>query len=80
MAIENILEQELTELFKETISELRTKLKSGEATASDFKNAIELLKNNGITCEIKEADIPEDMLEDFPEFQTDSKVVQMKGV
>lgn len=69
------LEQALTMLFEETISELRAKIKSGEATASDYKNVIELLKNNGITAELKKGEIPDGLLDDLP-FVGENTIVQ----
>lgn len=51
MAEENIREQSFCSLMDEVVKGLKQKIANGEATASDYKNAIELLKNNGITFE-----------------------------
>ena len=72
---ENKLETELTTLFETTIKALREKIASGEYTASDVKNAIELLKNNGITYEVKKGEIPDGLLDDLP-FESELRVVK----
>ena len=69
------IDKALEALFKETIKGLRDKIKGGEATASDFKNAIELLKNNGITVDVTDPKNPmAGLLEDLP-FQDDDAIV-----
>jgi hypothetical protein len=70
------LEKELEGLLTDLISDMRRKLRSKDGlTASEVKNMIELLKNNDITCEIKQGEIPDGMLEDMPDFpQSDSQV------
>jgi hypothetical protein len=53
MANENKREDALGVLFDETIDSLLKRVKSGEATPGDYKNIIQLLKDNGITAEIR---------------------------
>lgn len=43
----------LSELFDKSILDLIKRVESGEATASDYKNIIQLLKDNNITVEVK---------------------------
>ena len=69
------LETELTGLLTDLVKQMRDRLKSGDLTASEVKNMIELLKNNGITCEVREGEIPEGMLDDLP-YDTDLRVVK----
>ena len=40
----------MEKLFFSTVGGLTNKLRSGEATPADFKNAIQFLKDNGITA------------------------------
>ena len=49
----NPREEVLASLFDAAIADLLNKVQSGEATAGDYKNIIQLFKDNGITCEIK---------------------------
>lgn len=72
---ENKLEKELVGLFETTIKALKEKISTGEYTASDMKNAIELLKNNNITCDEKTGEIPDGLLDDLP-FESELRVVK----
>lgn len=47
-------ENELGALHALVAKALADKIAAGEATASDFSNAIKLLKDNNITCEVRE--------------------------
>ena len=49
----NPREDVLANLFDAAVDDLLKKVQSGEATAGDYKNIIQLFKDNGITCEIK---------------------------
>jgi len=49
----NPREDLLATLFDKSIEDLIARVESGEATAGDYKNIIQLFKDNGITCEIK---------------------------
>lgn len=61
------LETKAVDLLEIVIESLKQRIRSGEATASDFKNAIELLKNNGITVDItEEGNLAEDLLNALP--------------
>lgn len=72
---ENKLETSLYDLFKASIKAMKDKIESGEYTASDMKNVIELLKNNNITFEIKEGKIPDGLLDDLP-FESELRIVK----
>lgn len=72
---ENKLETELVGLFETSIKALKDKIASGDYTASDMKNVIELLKNNGITCDEKTGIIPDGILDDLP-FESELRVVK----
>lgn len=72
---ENILEQELSDLLVEMVRSFREKIKNGEATASDMKNAIQLLKDNNITYDVKKGEIPDGILDDLP-FESELRVVK----
>ena len=45
----NAMETLLAELLEETTRQLLARIKAGEASPADFKNARELLKDNNIT-------------------------------
>jgi hypothetical protein len=49
----NPREDLLAKLFDASIDDLIARVESGEATTGDYKNIIQLLKDNGITCEVK---------------------------
>jgi muramidase (phage lysozyme) len=49
----NQKEQLLSELFTEAAKDLLARVKSGEATAQDYKNIIQFLRDNGITAEVR---------------------------
>jgi hypothetical protein len=51
----NLLDK-LSDLFDKSIDDLIKRVESGEATASDYKNIIQLLKDNGITVEVKQGE------------------------
>ena len=72
---ENKIEATLTSLLEESIISLRNKIKSGEATASDMKNAIQLLKDNNITFDVKKGDMPDGILDDLP-FESELRIVK----
>ena len=65
------LEEKLTQLLDAVASSLAEKIRTGEATHQDFKNAIELLKNNGITCEVQKGE-PLDFIQEKLPFQIHS--------
>jgi hypothetical protein len=46
----------LAELFDKSVLDLIKRVESGDATASDYKNIIQLLKDNDITVEVKEGE------------------------
>ena len=68
MSTNSNLEGLLIGLFEEVIGNLRKKIKKGEASAQDIKNAIQLLKDNGITCEVKRGSPVADLLGDLDDF------------
>jgi len=49
----NQREESLATLFDKSVEDLIKRVESGDATAGDYKNIIQLFKDNGITCEIK---------------------------
>lgn len=49
-------EDKLNELHGVIADELKAKLKSGEASATDFANAIRFLKDNGISVDVEAGD------------------------
>ena len=63
-AVEARLEDKLCDLLDIIIQTLITKIQNAEATAQDMKCAIELLKNNGITCDTQAARNPMAVLDD----------------
>ncbi len=65
------LEEKLATLLETIADVLAAKIKAGEATPQDFKNAIELLKNNGITCEITKGKNPLGILKESLPFGSD---------
>lgn len=54
-------EEALSELHGVIAKELKERLLSGEASPSDFSNAIKFLKDNGITADVEQGD-PTDIL------------------
>ena len=46
-------EEVLSDLFDAAVEQLTTLVRSGEASAQDYKNIIQLLKDNGINCEVR---------------------------
>lgn len=59
-------EDQLAELFEVAAQELVKLIKSGEASSSDYKNAIQFLKDNGITCEAKRGNPLSELAEVLP--------------
>lgn len=49
----NDREQVLSDLFTAAAKDLLARVKSGEATAADYKNIIQFLRDNGITAEVR---------------------------
>jgi len=64
-------EAALSKLLDATVADLTARVKSKEATSGDYKNIIQLLKDNGITCEIKKGS-PLDLLGESLPFEVDS--------
>ena len=56
----------LSKLFDEAVNDLTARVKSGEATSGDYKNVIQLLKDNNITCELKKGSPFERLTEVLP--------------
>lgn len=74
----NELETKLTLLLDAVASSLADKIRTGEATHQDFKNAIDLLKNNGITCEVKKGDPLDFIKNELPfQFQGDHTIANI---
>ena len=63
-------EDALSCLFDEMVNALRAKIREGKATAQDFKNVIQLLRDNGITCSVKKGTPLDFLTKDLP-FETD---------
>lgn len=61
----------MDKLYKETATQLIARVRSGKATASDFKNAIQMLKDNDITAMMENCGLLEELEnaldENFPE-------------
>lgn len=53
----------LGKLFDSVIRELCNRIKSGEATSSDIKNAIQMLKDNHITADLKSSPDLQDLVQ-----------------
>jgi len=49
----NTREAVLSTLFDVSVKKLTELVKSGEASSQDYKNIIQMLKDNGITAEVK---------------------------
>jgi UDP-3-O-acyl-N-acetylglucosamine deacetylase len=62
----NTREDLLAKLFDAAIDDLIVRVQSKEATAGDYKNIIQLFKDNGITCEIKKGSPFERLAEVLP--------------
>jgi hypothetical protein len=62
----------LGNLFSATVAALTAKIKGGKASAGDLKNAIQLLKDNNITCEVKKAN-PFDRLKETLPFKSETQ-------
>lgn len=62
----NTREDLLAKLFDAAIDDLIVRVESGEATSGDYKNIIQLFKDNGITCEIKKGSPFERLAEVLP--------------
>jgi len=62
----NTREDQLAKLFDAAIDDLIVRVQSKEATAGDYKNIIQLFKDNGITCEIKKGSPFERLAEVLP--------------
>ena len=52
----NKREQALGELHDEIVEALRQRIRTGEFSPQDMKNAIQLLKDNGVTAEVREGE------------------------
>lgn len=65
----------MEQLFVIAAQELITKLRSGDATPSDFKNAIQFLKDNSINCDVKSgpSHLMKELLAELP-FVTDDEM------
>jgi hypothetical protein len=59
-------EDTLAELFEVAALQLIKLLRSGEASSSDYKNAIQFLKDNGITCEVRKGNPLSQLAEVLP--------------
>ena len=62
----NAMETLLAELLEETTRQLLARIKAGEASPADFKNARELLKDNNITSDVQEGDELDILSEELP--------------
>lgn len=70
--MDNKLEKKLIRLLEVLTDSLVDKLLDGTATPQEQKNAVELLKNNGITCEIKASGVEvANLLKQLPTFEND---------
>lgn len=66
------VEKKLLKLLAVLTDDLIYLIESGNASPADKKTAMELLKNNGITCETKtsSADVTK-LLKELPSFESD---------
>jgi len=56
----------LSTLFDKSVADLIKRVESGEATGTDYKNIIQLLKDNGITCEVRKGSPFDRLMEKLP--------------
>lgn len=61
----NLKELLAEQLFNTVAEQLIAKIKSGQYTHQDMKNAIEFLKNNNITCDLMTPKVVEELLEEM---------------
>ncbi len=52
------VEDEMYLLMEELVRDMRTKLRDGELTPSEFSAAVRMLKDNNVNVEITEGNIP----------------------
>lgn len=64
------IEEKLVKLFDELVEDFRRLIKDGDCTAADRKVIIELLKQNGISIEVKKGTPMSFLVEELP-FETD---------
>ena len=69
-------EELLGSLLDVMAQQLLDRIKSGEATPADFKNARELLKDNGITCEVIKGSTLDILKDDLPFDDLEEMLVQ----
>jgi hypothetical protein len=62
----NEREQKLATLFDDMVKGLAAKVASGEANSQDYKNIIQLMKDNGINCEVKKGSPLDRLRESLP--------------
>lgn len=60
------MEKLLSDLLEETTRQLLERIKTGEASPADFKNARELLKDNNITSDVQSGDELDILNEELP--------------
>lgn len=65
------LEEKLSKLLECTVEHLTQKVLSGEISPSDVKNIIQLMRDNGINCEVKAGTPIKGLLEALPDFNFD---------
>lgn len=64
----NPIEDLLGDLLDATAKDLLKRVRSGEASPSDVRNAISLLKDNGITCEVRKGTPLDILSQELPDF------------
>lgn len=65
----------MDKLYRETATQLIARLKSGEASSADIKNAIQFLKDNDISASVGEYDL----LPEIKEALADTNVLPFPG-
>jgi hypothetical protein len=63
-----VTENMLSAMFLEVVNELRAKIRSGDAKPADIKNAIAILKDNGIQMVAEEDNELDKLAQSLPDF------------
>ena len=65
------LEDKMVDLMEQLIDLLLDRVKDGTITPSEATNAVRLLKENGITIDITDADLPDGVKDGLKDILTD---------
>jgi hypothetical protein len=67
-----VTEELLAGLFKEVVDSLRDKIREGSASAQDVRNAISILKDNGIQMELTKDNELDQLARALPDLDFDT--------